>query len=456
MYSNPGKEGYAGRPVEPMDMVAPPELKGVVVPFLTSCLWLLMMSASLIESYAYRYAGGLLVCLALFRYWKTERKPAISRTGWICLAWGGYALMRFLAQFILLPDHPLGDHDLLFLMPLAFPPLALIFLQCWSQMERLITIHFILALAVLLFTTRFGAIFNGETVRPLIQHNQIHGAVCCGILMIGSILWMLHYRTGERSSPWMAASASIICPLIVAVCLVAVYGAKSKGVWLSLGLTFPLVILVIMRLLKFQKGLLALAVIVGLLAIGIYGVRDNIDRTAGPTFSSTVAMLESFGGHDGVSSAVAQTIKDGATPISMDERLQLWSNAWQLFSMAPLFGWGSEWLTLWPRTHYQVNYTIMHNGYLEILVRYGVVGFVAFAAMLVSSCISVYRAACFRIIPATAFNAYWLILLFFGFTILSNSNNRLAIGESLALLSSAFALACEAKVLSVNGSKKTG
>jgi hypothetical protein len=38
--------------------------------------------------------------------------------------------------------------------------------------------------------------------------------------------------------------------------------------------------------------------------------------------------------------------------------------------------------------------------------------------------------------------AYVTVLVFFAFTLLSNSNNRLAIGESLALVSSAFGCAC--------------
>jgi O-antigen ligase len=148
---------------------------------------------------------------------------------------------------------------------------------------------------------------------------------------------------------------------------------------------------------------------------------------------------------------VSETIDDRSTPLSMDERLQLWANAWEVFSTAPIFGWGNEWIVRWRHSHYTgVNYTLTHNGYLEILVRYGLAGAAFLSVMLFAFCRSVYQAASAAIIPRAALHAYFLILLFFAFTLLSNSNNRLAIGESLAILSAAVALACQLKLRTAN------
>jgi O-antigen ligase len=118
-----------------------------------------------------------------------------------------------------------------------------------------------------------------------------------------------------------------------------------------------------------------------------------------------------------------------------------------LISTAPIFGWGNEWLERWHRTRYaQIQYTLLHDGYLEILVRFGLFGAIVMTAILAGLAASVWRASRSGIIPRAAFHAYALALLFFAFTLLSNSNNRLAIGESLALLSSAFACWCNMRL----------
>jgi hypothetical protein len=63
-------------------------------------------------------------------------------------------------------------------------------------------------------------------------------------------------------------------------------------------------------------------------------------------------------------------------------------------------------------------------------------------AILAGLAASVWRAFRSGFIPRAAFHTYMLGLFYFALTLLSNSNNRLAIGESLALLSSAFACWC--------------
>lgn len=410
-------------------------------------LWLAVMSAWLIESYVYRYAGILLLLISLALYVRSSPRPAIDWRGWLCVAWGTYAFLRFSLQFALQSDHPIGDRDVLFLMPLIFPPLAYILYLSWSHLERLIAVYFGLALAILLWSTRFEAIAAGSTVIPLIQHNQIHGAVCCGMLFIGAIFWLLYYLTEGADKRAMRLYASIVSPLICLLCLIGIYGAKSKGVWLSLLPTLPIIALLTLSNLKRRSAALIVLGLVTLLAGGIYVVRGNIERTAGPTISATLAMFEDAGATEPLGQAISRSIDSGSTPIAMNQRLQLWSNAWELFSSAPVFGWGSEWLARWPHTRYpNVGYTFMHNGYLEILIRHGLFGAAVFAAMLACFCASVWRAAHSGIIPRQAMHAYFLILFFFSMTILSNSNNRLVSGESLAILTAAFALACQLKI----------
>lgn len=417
----------------------------------TGCLWLLMASATLVESYAYRYAGAVLALIALYQYMKTAPHLPMDWRGWLCVAWGVYALGRFLIEFYLLPDHPAGDRELLFGIPLAFPLIAFIFFLCWQDMERIVAVYFGIALLTIATTTHYQLIFAGETVRPLIQHNQIHGAVCCGIILIAATCWMLHYRTTPNADKTLKLLSTLITPPLIILCLIGIYGAKSKGVWLALGLTSPAIAFVILRDLRPRMGMLIIAGVAVILAFGVYAVRGNLERTAGQTVASTFFMLEDVKTGKTLDAAVSETIDDHSTPLSMDERLQLWANAWEVFSTAPIFGWGNEWIVRWRHSHYTgVNYTLTHNGYLEVLVRYGLAGAAFLSVMLFVFCRSVYQAASAAIIPRAALHAYFLILLFFAFTLLSNSNNRLAIGESLAILSAAVALACQLKLRSAS------
>ncbi len=415
--------------------------------YMADALWLVIMSASLIESYAYRYAGALLLILSLTLYVRSQPRPPIDWRGWLCLAWGGYAGMRYVLQFALQADHPVGDHDLLFLMPLIFPPLAFGLFQCWPHLEKLVAVYFGFALVILLTGMHIDAVLEGETVIPLIQHNQIHGAVCCGMILIGAIFWLLHYLTEDTSNRAIRLYACVISPFLCVLCLLGIYGAKSKGVWLSLVPVMPIVGFLVLRSLKKRLAILIVLLLATSLAGGIYAVRENLSRTAGPTIAATISMFRDAGATEQLGDAVSHSIDSGATPISMNERLQLWANAWELFSAAPIFGWGSEWLELWPHTRYpNVGYTFMHNGYLEILIRYGLFGALVFGIMLGCFCLSVWRAARLGVISRHAVHAFLLILLFFSFTILSNSNNRLVSGESLSILTASFALACQLKV----------
>ena len=98
------------------------------------------------------------------------------------------------------------------------------------------------------------------------------------------------------------------------------------------------------------------------------------------------------GSHD-LGGVVSNTISSTNTPVSMDERLQLWSNSWEVFSSAPVFGWGSKWLERWYQTRYaHIQYTLLHNGYLEILVRYGLFGAAVMAFILGVFIRAVWRA----------------------------------------------------------------
>ena len=417
------------------------------------CLWVITASATLIENDAYRYAGMVLVAYGANRYLTMYPRPAVGWLGWLCVGWGSYALGRFLLQYLLVADHPTGDAELLYAMPLVFPSLGFAMFVCWAKMQRVIAAYFGVTLATLLFTTRYQAIINGETARPLIQHNQIHGAVCCGVIMIAAVFWFIHCRTCPTVSRRLRAYAGVVAPLVGALCLLCIYGAKSKGVWLALGCSAPFLLFSIIGWFRSKIGLLFIVCLAVLLAGGVYLVRENVEKTAGPTFVATIGLYQDITAGEPIGAAVAARIDSRATPTAMDERLQLWSNAWELVASAPFFGLGNAWERRWHQTHYTaVDYNAMHNGYLEILVRYGAFGIVVLSVMALVFLRQVRHAARTGLIPRAASQSYLLVQIFFAFTLLSNSNNRLAIGETIIMLSFAFALACNLRIRAASAS----
>ncbi|TCR91206.1 O-antigen ligase family protein [Rhizobium sp. BK376] len=414
-----------------------------------SLLWILAASALLVETDTYRYVCGILALIGLTYYLRMPNRPRTNRLGWLCMAWGAYVIIRYLIVYFTTSPHEVGASDWLYAFPFFFPILGFAFALYTPYMERIIAAFLGITLVMLAVTVslHIREIFAGDTIRPLIMNNQIHGAVACGLIIIFTSFWLLHYLTDSRANPLIARFAFVASPLIFALCLIAIYGAKSKGVWLAMGITLPVLAVVMLRYVKLKSGILVIACLAVALVAAIYGVRGNLIQTAGPTVTSAALMIDEItGGHD-INGVVNGTIGSTATPVSMDQRLQLWSNGWEVFSSAPIFGWGSRWLERWYHTKYaDVPYTLLHNGYLEMLVRYGLFGAVVMSIILGMLVVSVRRALQVGVIPRAAMHAYMVGLFFFALTLLSNSNNRLAIGESFALVSSAFACWCNMRV----------
>jgi len=410
-------------------------------------LWLLMASPTVVESDAYRYATAILSMIALYYYLKAPLKPRTDWIGWLCMGWAAYVMVRFAIIYWLTPQHDIGASDWLYAFTFFFPILSVGFLLYEELMEKIVAAYFAMVLIMLVATQHLREVFAGETIRPLIMNNQIHGAVACGMIIIFTLFWLLHYLTEKSSDRRIARFAYIVSPFIFALCFIAIYGAKSKGVWLALGITMPVLALVTLTYLRMKSGIIAIVAVAVLLVAGIYGVRHNLDKTAGPTVSAALSMVQNVTGSHDLGGVMTTTISSSDTPVSMDERLQLWSNSWEVFSSAPIFGWGNQWLERWAETRYShVQYTLLHNGYLEILVRFGLFGAAVMSLMLGVFLRAAWRARKAGIIPRAAWHAYVLCLVFFSLTLLSNSNNRLAIGEGLAFTSSAFACWCHMRL----------
>lgn len=411
------------------------------VAIIGSFLWLVLLTPTLIESDAYRYATLILVAAGLFYFWKYRSFVRLHWTGWLCIAWGLYATARFLILYFDGPVHQKGASEWLYIFPIFFPLLGITLFVFRPHVEKIVALYFAAVLVFLLVTTQYVAILGGEAITPLIQNNRIHGAVACGLMMISAFFWLMHYTRGEMRSAHIAKFALAAAPVIITLALLNIYGSKSKGVWLATAITFPVMFLLAQTYMRaFSARCLSLAILAVLIG-GIALFWQNLIATTGPTLSAIGAGWNEYASGGDISKMMNDSIASDQTPLSMNERLQLWSNAWEVFSAAPLFGQGNHWLDSWKLTRYsKVGYTLIHNGYMEIAIRHGIFGLAVFFVLLAGFLSAARNAQKLSLMSLPALHCYYATIIFFCVTLLSNSNNRLAIGEMFFLLVGAIAI----------------
>jgi O-antigen ligase len=216
---------------------------------------------------------------------------------------------------------------------------------------------------------------------------------------------------------------------------------RSKGVWLALAIAIALLGLMTLRRGKRRELLAA----VGILALGLAAViasQDIFRSTAGSSVAFMTAFFSNLASH-GWNVAIGQALSSPDVPVSIQERLMLWVNALEVWMRHPIFGAGAYWLTEWQDRPYHTRiYNVFHNGYLEVAARYGIAGLAFYAFLFAWASGQVLLAARAKLVEPCAWRCYISTLVFFALTLLSNSNNRLAIGESYMWFAAAFGFYC--------------
>ena len=398
-------------------------------------LWVVMASAMLVESDAYRYVTLALVTLAMWRY--RDEVGLISRDwlAWFCWLWAAWALIRFVIGVTIHDER--GTSEWLYIFPLLFPGLGVALYMTRRHLFPAATVLIAAGAAGLLASIDWSALNNGERIFPLFHNNPIHAAIGCGMLLITSVCWMLYaLETGRYKGGRLAAilATGIFTALL---CGVGILGAQSKGVWLAL---MPVVVFMSIAVLLYYGGRVALAVLAVLVvaSVGIFSALDNTSRVAAPTIEAAGELFSGAIENVDPRGAMRRAVEDSDTPQSMRERLMLWTNALDTVESSPWVGWGNLWQREWRQgTYSDNNHQLLHNGYLEILVRHGLLGAMVLAIVLLASARRIYVARRDGIISASLMLYLYGLSLFFFITIATNSNNRLALGESYFLLAGA-------------------
>lgn len=399
-------------------------------------LWALLASAMLVESDVYRYVTIALVIFAFWRHPSEVRRVSRDWLAVLCYVWSAYVLVRFAIGIAVYGEK--GSSEWLYAFPAFFPLVGAALYATRRYLFTAATVLVLAGLAGLLVTMDYQTLFAGDRAAPLFHKNPIHAGVGSSMLFITALFWLLYAgETGRLSGRGKWRYVIPACATM-ALSLLGALGSQSKGAWLALAAT--LVVMGAMALFQLA-GKWRIYLFCGLCLIGAtsaFVAAPYVLKVAGPTVEAvgrlTDGPLLSQSPLDIVQSAIA----DQRTPLSMRERLMLSFDALELVQASPLFGWGNLWLREWKNTTYSsVGYTLIHNGYMEIIVRHGLLG-LAILAVFASTAIRRVSRARHQGRISSSLALYLLSIGFFFFaTITTNSNNRLAIGESFFIFAAA-------------------
>jgi O-antigen ligase len=395
-----------------------------------------MASAMLVESDVYRYVTVVLVIFAVIGRGADVKRVSRDWLALACYAWSIYVAVRFL--FGVLVSGEKGTSEWLYVFPVFFPFVGVALYTTRQYIIPATALLLICGVVSLLFTLDFLVIFAGKRAAPLFHHNPIHAGIGAGMLFLTALFAMLHAAETGRLRARYKWPQLALGGATVALSLVGMLGSHSKGAWLALATTITFMSILMLlhyvgrwRLLLLG-GLLLVTIVIAIIAT------PYVEKVAGRTMGAAERLTDDTLTAQGPLAAMQRSIADPTTPSSMRERLKLWSNARELIQEAPWIGWGNAWLVQWRKTTYSdVGYNLMHNGYLEIMVRHGLLGITFLLVFVIAAAHSVNDARRRGMISSSLAVYLYSISFFFFCTITTNSNNRLAIGESFFILSAA-------------------
>ena len=396
-----------------------------------------------LESDLYRYAAPLAVFSALAVYFRetlwTEQRALIGWAGFACLVWAIHVAIRITAAAA---DGVAGSAEGVYLLVGLYPTFGFA-LWLWVRRPLAFVIAFSgISVAVLALTTHYAALLDRSIVPTTLLHqNTIHAALAAGFIAITSACLLLH---AVRGGVARRRAAGALASVALVLALANVYLLNSKGVWLALGATLPVLLVSALVASGPARVRMAALAMTALIALAALAGGERLRAVAGDTARSSLALAASVVAGEGAVATMDRLIEDPATPESSRQRLMLWSSAVRIWQDAPVFGHGPRWRELWAGRHHQaMDTTLIHNGYVEIAIRYGFVGLAFYAALAAWACATVWKAWRAGLIARAALECFLACAAYFALSLMTNSNNRLAIGESFMLIAFGFAFWCQ-------------
>lgn len=403
---------------------------------------LVLVSTVWVETDLYRYVLVPLVAVGLTTYFlRQDFFPMIGPIGWACLLWPAHVALRYLWVEHIHPESTGGSAEGVYMFTGAYLTVGYIFFLYRDRLQRLLLPFFIISLVTLFASVQLSGMLENENTRVefLFHNNLIHASIGAGFILIAAfchLLWLVDRRPRELLSYWPQLG------LLLAVSLFALLGivvAASKGVWIALLAALPLACFAVWTETRgTTRLLLTVAGIVAILTMAlVFGAR--IEHLIGDEMASAWGLIVELFSGGSVREVVLQKIESGALPSTFDERMRIWWNAMSIWRLDWLFGQGSYWENLWEHTRFaDIGFELMHNSYLEVAIRFGIVGLVFYAILFGWCLYQMRRATIEGLVERKLYLFLVLSFVFFLVTMTTNSNIRLAIGESYMLVVGGF------------------
>lgn len=415
---------------------------------------LAMLSVFWIETDLYRYACLALVIPSIYFYlrhgfWRYD-KPLSGFAGVICYFWGFYVLGRFLHDIIQYPEQGNGSAEGIYLFPAFYPIVGYAIWRFCKKPFPIIVSFIAFSIVALLISTDYASIAAGVRATTFAHNNTIHAANAAGFIFIFAACFAFHNLiSGELAN---GAKVLAICAgvILCAIALVNVLILTSKGVWLALAIVLPFMMFYFTFPgrkthdwnLVFRSAIVLIFAL--FLSAAIYWYLEKILISVSDSYNTIWTFLHHLVDGKGLVLSVQNVIDSSVVSSSALARLQIWLDVFVIWSEAPFFGAGVSWEDGWVNRTYSIDYplNIFHNGFLEIGIRYGLFGLVFYGFVFLWAVRKVYMAARCQIISPVAATCYFSSILFFILSNLTNSNIRLATGESFMLLAIGFGFFC--------------
>lgn len=415
---------------------------------------LVMLSVFWLETDAYRWACLALVIPSLYFYlkcgfWRYD-KPLIGFAGIICNFWAYYVLARFLHDSFFYPEKGIGSAEGIYLFPLIYPLLGYAMWRFCRKPFPIIVSFFSISIVALVISTDYSSIAAGVRATTFAHNNTIHAANAAGFLFIFAMCFAFHNLFANyllNRTKIVAVCTSII---LCVIAMVNVIELTSKGVWLALATTLPLMFICFVfsggrtasRNITFRSVILLFFALFS--SSIIYYYSEKIFIVGLDSYGTTLVFLDNLMDGKGLALSIENTLVSSDLSASAKPRLQMWLDVLMIWSETPIFGAGVGWEHAWDERTYSkhLSFNVFHNGFLEIGIRYGILGLTFFGFIFLWATHKVYMAKKYQLIAGEAAICYYASVLFFLLSNLSNSTVRLAIGESFMLLTIGFGFYC--------------
>ena len=405
-------------------------------------LFLILVSAVWVETDSYRIAALVLVLWGIAAYVVEDFRPTIGLMGFSCLGWITLIALRYIALYLSGTLNSLGASEGIYLLPAFYMTVGYMMFAYRRVLPRLVVVFMALSLAMTAITVDWLTAFDGEFHPFLYMNNTIHSSVAGGLIILAAVnvAFYAHANIAARKRRWFIEA---IAYLTIVIGFIGLYGAKSKGVWVAIAGAF-FVQMILSAHLTFRAAAAAKTIVLLVAFAGFVWLFAAGNWSAiSPSYDSTESIVLKAVATGHPLTALREAIASGTVPPNTNVRLMLWHNAIEVWSKNVWIGNGIAWRDLYEATTYpDVGFDIVHNGYLEIAMRYGFLGLSFYAVLYFWTLVMARRAVKRGLIATEAYRFHVVSLVFFFATLLTNSNNRLAIGETFMLVAAAFGFYC--------------